>query len=110
MRTRGLCSKLKALFTWMRNAPLALAVFVLPAVALAAGGGKPATKLVNVADTRNLEPGFEKFVADTYNDNLILFGLLVVVIMAGMGAVLGFTFDRLVGLLGINLGKLDHHE
>jgi hypothetical protein len=30
--------------------------------------------------------------------------------MAGMGAVLGFGFDKLIGLLGIRLGKLDHHE
>ena len=75
-----------------------------------AAGGKPATKLVAVADTRTLEPGLSKFFADVYNDDLVLFGLLVVVTMAGMGAVLGFFFDKIVGLLGINLGKLDHHE
>ena len=75
-----------------------------------AAGGKPASKLVNVADTRGMSPGLSKFIADVYNDNLILFGLLVVVLMASMGGILGWGFDRLVGLLGINLGKLDHHE
>jgi len=75
-----------------------------------AGGGKPASKLINVADTRGMSPGISKFIADVYNDNLIVFGLLVVVSMASMGGLLGLGFDRLVGLLGINLGKLDHHE
>jgi hypothetical protein len=75
-----------------------------------ASGGKPATKLVNVADTRVMEPGLVKWIADVYNENLWLYGLMVVLIMAGMGAVLGFGFDRLIGLLGIDLGKLDHRE
>lgn len=87
----------------------AIAIWFLSSLAWA-GGGKPATKLVAVADTRDLQPGLSKFIADVYNDNLVLFGLLVVVLMAGMGALLGFFFDKIVGLLGINLGKLDHHE
>jgi len=32
------------------------------------------------------------------------------VIMATMGLVLGYVFDRLIGLLGINLGRMEHHE
>ena len=77
---------------------------------LAAGGGKPATKLVNVADTRAMASGFSKWVADTYNTNLWLYGLMVVVLMATLGLVLGTFFDRILGLLGIHLGKLEHHE
>jgi hypothetical protein len=30
--------------------------------------------------------------------------------MVAMGLVLGFGFDRALQLLGLNLGKLDHHE
>ena len=37
-------------------------------------------------------------------------GTWTVVVMSFIGLVLGLVFDRLVGLLGINLGKLDHHE
>jgi hypothetical protein len=94
-----------------RTAVLAAALVWLftPLEALAAGG-KPATKLVVVADTRDMAPGFSKMIADLYNTNLLLFGLAVVVVMAVMGAVLGFAFDRGMALLGINLGKLDHHE
>ncbi len=78
--------------------------------ALAAGGGKPATKLVNVADTRHLEPGISKWIADVYNASHWQFGLLVVVLMAVMGLVLGYGSDRIMGLLGIDLGKIKHHE
>ncbi|MEW6441292.1 MAG: hypothetical protein AB1640_10205 [bacterium] len=77
---------------------------------LLAAGGKPATRLVNVADTRGLESGLTKWIADIYNTDLWLFGALVVAIMAGMGFVLGSVFDRLMGLLGIKLGKLEHQE
>lgn len=77
---------------------------------LLAGGGKPATKLVNVADTRIMEPGLSKWMADIYNTDMWLFAALVVTIMAGMGLVLGTVFDRLMGLLGIHMGKIEHHE
>jgi hypothetical protein len=78
--------------------------------ALAAGGGKPATKLVNVADTRNLDPGISKWIADIYNASHWQFGFMVIVVMALMGLILGFGCDRLMGLLGLDLGKLQHHE
>jgi hypothetical protein len=90
-------------------ASMMAALLLLSSVALAAGGGKPATKLVNVADTRVLT-GFGKWVADLYNTSYWLFATAVVLIMATMGLVLGLTSDRLVSTLGINLGRLKHHE
>jgi hypothetical protein len=87
-----------------------LTAWAVAGEAIAAGGGKPVTKLVNVVDTRNMSPGFVRWVADVYNTNLWLYGLLVVGIMAGMGIFFGSVFDRLIAMLGINLGKLDHHE
>jgi hypothetical protein len=75
-----------------------------------AAGGKPAKKLVNVADTRDLGSGVVRWIADVYNTNLWLYGLLVVVVMAAMGVILGFGVDRLMGVLGIDLGKMEHHE
>jgi hypothetical protein len=92
------------------GALLALMVVVaVPLVAWAAGGEK-VPPLENVADTRTMSPGFVKFLADTYNGNLWLFGLYVVLLMAGMGAALGLGVDKLISLTGINLGKMDHHE
>ena len=76
--------------------------------ALAAAG--PAKKLVNVADTRNLSPGLSKWIADVYNTSLWEFSIVVVVTMAGLGLLLGLVCDRLVALLGINLGRVQRHE
>jgi ABC-type phosphate/phosphonate transport system permease subunit len=75
-----------------------------------AAGGKPATKIYNVADTRSMDGGFSKWIADIYNTNLWLYALTVVVVMALMGLILGYGMDRVLGVLGINLGKLEHHE
>ena len=93
------------------NAPAAfmLLAFSRSIEALAAGAA-PAKKLVNIADTRNLEPGLSKWIADLYNASYLQFALVVVAIMAVMGLVLGLCCDRLVGLLGLNLGKMHHHE
>ncbi len=76
--------------------------------AMAAEGA--AEKLVNIADTRGLAPGLSKWIADLYNTSYLSFALVVVASMALMGLVLGLFCDRLVGLLGLNLGKMKHHE
>jgi hypothetical protein len=75
-----------------------------------ASGAPPAEKLVNIADTRNIPPGLSRWIADIYNTSYLQFGIVVVTIMALMGLVLGYCCDRLVGLLGLNLGKMQHHE
>ncbi|HEY3359286.1 MAG TPA: hypothetical protein VGQ83_38915 [Polyangia bacterium] len=96
---------------WGTIGTLLLAAAIVAAPALCwAGGGEKATPLENVADTRAMSPGFLKFMADTYNANLWLFGLYVVVIMACMGAILGFGVDKLLSFTGIGLGKIEHHE
>jgi hypothetical protein len=92
------------------HALLALLVVTVTPLLAWAGGGEKVTPLENVADTRGMSPGFTKFLADTYNANLWLFGLYVVLLMAGMGVVLGLGVDKLLSLTGINLGKMDHHE
>jgi hypothetical protein len=89
---------------------LTILPFWLPAIQAMAAPAKPDTKLVNVADTRGLGPGITKWIADIYNTSYWQFAVLVVVTMAAMGLILGYGCDRLVRLLGINLGKMQHHE
>lgn len=96
--------------TWAHAGALAMFFWTLAVPALAAGGGKSASKLVNVADTRNLEPGISRWIAGVYNESFWLFGLLTVAVMVGMGLILGLATDKAVSLLGINLGKISHHE
>jgi hypothetical protein len=98
--------RLLLVLSWM--APAAALADLMAQKAWAAAG--PASKLVNVADTRNMSPGLSKWIADLYNSNLWAYGAAVVLIMAAMGYILGSGFDRLMGLVGINLGRLDHHE
>jgi hypothetical protein len=98
-----------------RRARIGAASFValvlsLQAAAAMAAGGKPQGTLVNIADTRGIAPGMTRWIADLYNASYFQFALLVVGTMVGMGLVLGFCSDRLMGLLGINLGKMQHHE
>jgi len=75
-----------------------------------AAGAAPATKLVNVADTRNMPPGIGRWIAGLYNTDYWMYGLVVVVTMVVMGLVLGLGFDRLLAMIGIDLGRLEHAE
>jgi hypothetical protein len=86
---------------------LASLTIALDAVAAPA---KPAKQLVNIADTRGLPPGLARWIGDVYNTSHWEYGLLVVVVMAAMGLVLGAGFDRVLSRLGIDLGRLEHHE
>jgi hypothetical protein len=93
--------------TWLATL---LATLLASAHALAAGGGKAATQLVQVADTRGMSSGFAKWTADLYNTSLWLYSAVTVGIMVALGLVLGLGMDKLIAAMGINLGKLDHHE
>ena len=97
-----------------RGRRIALAAAIM-AFALAGGealaaGGKPAKRLVNVADTRAMKPRIGRYIGYVYNTSMWNYCGLVVLTMVSMGLVLGLSVDRLVGLLGIDLGKLEHHE
>ncbi len=97
--------------SWAVRLGLLVTVLLLcvPATMARAAAG-PAKRLINVADTRGLDPGLSKWIGDLYNTSLWQFGLVVVVMMAAMGLILGFLCDRLIGLLGINLGRIQRHE
>lgn len=86
-----------------------LAILALGLEARGAPAG-PARQLVNIADTRTLPQGFTRWIADVYNTSHWEYGLLVVIVMAAMGLLLGTGFDRVITKLGIDLGRLEHHE
>ncbi len=109
MRLDGLGCPAKRLAVRALSLPTGVLVWMYSSLGFAAGA-EPPTKIINVADTRHMAPGLSRWIADVYNDNLLIFGLLVVVVMVIMGASLGFVFDRLIAMIGIDLGKLDHSE
>lgn len=95
----------------LRRVTVGIPTLWLDAVqALAAGGGRPASSAVNHADTSALAPGLARSIADLYNHSLWLYGLTVVVVMAGMGLVLGLLTDRVMAMLGVDLGRAARHE
>ena len=85
-------------------------MLILVAGQALAAGGPPSRKLVNIADTRGLPPWLTRWIGDLYNTSDWLFATLVVAVMVTMGVVLGLGCDRAMGMLGINLGKIKHHE
>ena len=103
----GTTGRLVAWRGWLAAAILTFCLSTAPALA---GSGSSESTLVNVADTRGLPPGISHWIADVYNQSLWLYGLTVVVVMAGMGLVLGLLTDRLVGMLGVHLGRTTHWE
>ena len=95
-------------WVWVMEAFGAAATLLAPVAAWAAGGEK-AAPLIAVADTRHAA-GRTKWIGDLYNGDLWVFAAAVVGLMALQGLVLGLGFDKLIGLLGLDLSKLDHHE
>jgi len=95
----------------LRRVAVAIAVLWLGAAqAVAAGSGRPESSVVNHADTSQLPPGLARSIAELYNHSLWLYGLTVVVVMAGMGLVLGLVTDRIMAMLGVDLGRTARHE
>ena len=103
----GTTGRLVAWRGWLAAAILTFCLSTVPALA---GSGSSESTLVNVADTRGLPPGLSHWIADVYNQSLWLYGLTVVLVMAGMGLAFGLLTDRLVGMLGVHLGRTTHWE
>jgi len=73
-------------------------------------GDEPASQIQPPPDTTSASSGLSQWITDLYRTNLYWYGVLVVVVMAGMGGCLGYGMDRLIRLLGIYLGRLEHRE
>ncbi|PKN09182.1 MAG: hypothetical protein CVU73_04555 [Deltaproteobacteria bacterium HGW-Deltaproteobacteria-8] len=82
---------------------IALVQVVVPSVLLAAG--PKAVDLVVVADTRVLTDGMNRYFADLYNTDILLFAVWAVVLTALMGSVLGVLMDKIMTSTGLNLTK-----
>lgn len=73
----------------------------IPTMGWAAGG--PATMLVVVADTRRVSWGIEKYFANLYNTNILLFAVWAVVLTALWGVILGVVMDFIMARTGLDL-------
>lgn len=80
---------------------LVMFYLTIPCAAWAAGG--TASTLVVVADTRRVSWGVEKYFANLYNTNILLFAVWAVVLTAAWGAILGVIMDFFMSRTGIDL-------
>lgn len=91
---------------------LLMAITLLwPSLLFCAEGGDKATALAHQAPDPG--PGANwliRLVVDTYNHNMILYALIALGIMTGMGLVLGYATDKFLEILGFETKKLEHHE
>jgi len=78
-----------------------LAFFLLPHIALAAGGGEIAP-IVIVADTRHIT-GILAWWANLYNESHLYFALLTVAIIPIIGVIFGLIADVIMKKIGIDL-------
>jgi hypothetical protein len=78
-----------------------MSFLLLPALAFGAGG--PASMLVVVADTRRVDGGIERYFANLYNTNILLFAIWAVVLTAAWGAILGVIMDFIMSRTGLDL-------
>jgi hypothetical protein len=76
------------------------AILWMPSLAMAADEG--ANELVCVADTRVVS-GVEKYFADLYNFNILMFAIWAVVLTAAYGSFLGWLMDAIMSRTGLDL-------
>lgn len=80
---------------------------LFPAMVLAAG--EKASKLVIVADTRNLT-GWEAWWANLYNESHVYFTIVTVVSIPVIGLILGLLADFMMKRIGIDLTSRELSE
>ena len=78
-----------------------LAFFLVPHIALAAGGGEVAP-IVIVADSRHIT-GMMAWWANLYNESHLYFALLTVAIIPIIGVIFGLIADVIMKKIGIDL-------
>lgn len=82
---------------------IALVQVAVPSMLLAAG--PKAADLVVVADTRILSGTMNRYFADLYNTDILIFAVWAVALTALQGSILGFAMDKLMGMTGLDLTK-----
>ncbi|MGC8719560.1 MAG: DVU0150 family protein [Thermodesulforhabdaceae bacterium] len=77
------------------------AMFMLPSIALAAGGGKVANVVI-VADPRKVH-GLLAWWANLYNESHVYFTIVTIIIVPLVGVIFGLLADVVMSAIGIDL-------
>ena len=72
-------------------------------------GGKQETAISKKIDTKDLS-GINLWIANLYNNDRILYAVVVTLVMATLGSVMAFGTDRVLKYFGMNVSKISHSE
>jgi hypothetical protein len=86
---------------WTRICALAILLCLL-APAAAGAAAETAERIVLVADSRS-HTGWQAWLSNLYNENLVYFTLVTVLVIPTLGALLGAITSFLLARLGVNL-------
>ena len=73
------------------------------------GGGKSEPELKVIIDTSDLT-GINLWIAETYNNDRLLYAIVVTLVMATLGTIMAFGTDQILKHFGISVSKISHHE
>lgn len=72
-------------------------------------GGKDVTAISKKIDTKDLS-GVNLWIADLYNNNRVMYAVVVTLVMAALGSILAFGTDLVLKRFGMNVSKISHSE
>ena len=72
-------------------------------------GGKEVTSLDHKVDTKNLS-GINLWIAELYNNNRLMYAIVVTLVMATLGTTMAFGTDLVLKMFGMDVTKISHRE
>ena len=72
-------------------------------------GGKQEAAISKRIDTKDLS-GVNLWIAEMYNDDRILYAVVVTLVMATLGSIMAFGTDLILKYFGMNVSKISHSE
>ncbi len=72
-------------------------------------GGKQETALNKKIDTKDLS-GVNLWIAELYNNDRVLYAVVVTLVMAALGSVMAFGTDLILKYFGMSVSKISHNE
>jgi hypothetical protein len=84
-------------------------LLAMPTLVWAAGGKAPPDMAARQVKMAGLS-AINAFFAGWYNDNKMVFAIIVTVIMGLMGGIIAFVTDIILKIVGMDVSKIEHHE
>ncbi len=72
-------------------------------------GSEQSTEFRNKVDTSKLS-GIEYLIADMYNNDRVLYAVVVTLVMATLGTGMAFLTDLVLKALGLEVSRISHKE